>query len=199
MWMCIIVYVHVYMCVCPMGSRLALSCFCLSSSRVVRVSMCIIRETPQGIVDSINPTHRRAFLIPRHTHTPQTHTLISRLRQYEWHIVTWMQASAFLRRCNGSDLIIFLSDMSVPSKQESAAADILQQRGLNQRFQRLGEPNWYSGGSKTEPFSIIETPVVSGEEQHRSYDRIALLSSSFWSLCFGIFMRLTSDEEVTPQ
>lgn len=68
---CLCVCTQLY--VCPMGRQLALGCFYLSSCRVGRVAICIIRETPQGIVDSINPVRRRAFLIPHHT-PPNSHS-----------------------------------------------------------------------------------------------------------------------------
>lgn len=165
----------------PMGRQLALSCFCLSSCRVGRVGMCIIRETPQGIVDSINPTRRRAFLIPHHT-PPNSH---SYQKQYEWHNAMWIQASAFMRRCDWSDLIIFLSDVSIPSE-----CNILQQGGLNQRYQRLRGQNWYSGGSKSASFFIIQKLFVSVEKHPRFSDRIGFLWDSFWSPSFATFMKL---------
>lgn len=79
-----------------------------------------------------------------HTTRPQTHNLISSLRQYEWHNSTWMRASAVICRCDLNDLIIFMSDRF--------GSRAWMQGELHQRYQ----VNWYSGGSKSASFLLFK-------------------------------------------
>lgn len=103
---CVCIFLHtVCACVLWLDSLLrAVFVYLLAESRYMHLSERCHRESLTPLIQCAG--ENSSFRTTR----PQTHNLISSLRQYEWHNSTWMQASAVICRCDLNDLIIFKSE-----------------------------------------------------------------------------------------
>ena len=131
------------------------------------------------------------------TRPPELTLLSARLKQYERRNATRMQASAFMHRCDWSDLIISLSDMSVPSKR--ASATFCSREDLIKDIRRLGGPHGYSSGSKSASLSIIQKCFVSAEKHPWFSDGVSIVRGFILITQLCSCHGTASDEDASSQ